>query len=354
MARFRWVRAMRPGAAPGTLEFVGRKKLEKIRLRLIDYDEKEINEREMSNISECFPMRETPTVTWINIDGLHDTDTIQQLGDALGLHPLFLEDVVNTTQRPKLEDFGDYVTVVMKMLAFDKETSEVHQEQLSLVLGPQWVLTFQERVGDFFEPVRVRLRSGKGRIRKMGPDYLAYALMDAIVDSYFVALEGIGERVETIEEELLQDPTTETLQTIHKLKRETIILRRAVWPLREVVAGLDRMESKLVKKAVHPFIRDLYDHTIQIIDTIEAIRDVIGGMMDLYLSIVSNRMNEVMKVLTIIATIFIPLTFIAGIYGMNFQYMPELGWHYAYFGVWAIIIGLGLTMVAYFRRLKWI
>jgi len=345
---------MRPGAAPGTLEFVGRKKLEKVRLRLIDYDEKEINEREMSNISECFPMRETPTVTWINIDGLHDTDTIQQLGDAFGLHPLFLEDVVNTTQRPKLEDFGDYVTVVMKMLAFDKETSEVHQEQLSLVLGPHWVLTFQERVGDFFEPVRVRLRSGKGRIRKMGPDYLAYALMDAIVDSYFVALEGIGERVEAIEEELLQDPTTETLQTIHKLKRETIILRRAVWPLREVVAGLDRMESKLVKKAVHPFIRDLYDHTIQIIDTIEAIRDVIGGMMDLYLSIVSNRMNEVMKVLTIIATIFIPLTFIAGIYGMNFQYMPELGWHYAYFGVWAIIIVLGLTMVAYFHRLKWI
>ncbi len=354
MARFKWVRAVRPGAAPGTLEFVGRQKLEKVLLRLIDYDEKELREREMSDIQECFPLRETPTVSWINIDGLHDTEMIQRLGDAFGLHPLLLEDIVNTTQRPKLEDFGDYIYVVMKMLTYDRATSEVHTEQLSLVLGSHWVITFQEKVGDVFEPVRNRIRSGKGRIRKMGPDYLAYALMDAVVDSYFVALEGIGETVEALEEELLESPSPETLQAIHKLKRETIILRRAVWPVREVVSSLDRGESKLVKKAVHPFLRDLYDHTIQIVDTIEALRDVTGGMMDLYLSIISNRMNEVMKVLTIIATIFIPLTFIAGIYGMNFEYMPELGWHYAYFAVWAVIIGLGVAMVMYFRRLRWL
>ena len=354
MAGFRWVRAARPGAAPGTLEFVGSMKQEKVRLRLIDYDDRGVIEREMDEIQECFPLRETPMVTWINIDGLHETDIIQRLGDAFGLHPLLLEDIVNTTQRPKLEDYGDYIYVTMKMLSFDKGTSQVHQEQLSLVLGPHWVITFQERVGDMFEPVRNRIRSGKGRIRKMGPDYLAYALMDAIVDSYFGVLEAIGERVEILEEDLLSDPSPETLQAIHKLKREAIILRRAVWPLREVVSNLDRVESTLVKKAVHPYLRDLYDHTIQIVDTIEAIRDVIGGMMDLYLSIVSNRMNEVMKVLTIIATIFIPLTFVAGIYGMNFEYMPELGWHYAYFVIWAVIAIVGLSMVLFFRRLRWL
>jgi magnesium transporter len=354
MAGRRWVRAKRPGAAPGALEFVGEKRMEEVRLRLIDYDDRGVNEREMSDISECFPLKDTPSVSWINIDGLHDTGIISRLGQAFDLHPLLLEDIVNTQQRPKFEDFENHIFVTMKMLSFNKEEAHVHQENLSLVIGPHWVISFQERIGDVFEPVRERIRSGKGRIRKMGPDYLAYALMDAIVDHYFVTLEAIGERVEALEEEMMGDPGTETLQALHRLKRETVVLRRAIWPLREVVSSLDRSESKLIKKAVSPFIRDLYDHTIQIIDTIDAMRDVIGGMMDLYISIVSNRMNEVMKVLTIIATIFIPLTFVAGIYGMNFENMPELGWHYAYYAVWVVIIVLGVTMLLWFRRLKWL
>ncbi len=354
MARLRWVRAKHPGSAPGALEFVGEKKMEKARLRLIDYDERGANEVEMEDVSECFPLKETPTVSWINIDGLHDTDLIARLGEAFGLHPLLLEDIVNTNQRPKFEDFGDYIHIAMKMLTFDKEEGHVHQEHLSLVLGPHWVISFQERVGDFFEPVRNRIRSGKGRVRRMGPDYLAYCLMDAVVDNYFVAMEGIGERLETLDDELMGDPTTDTLAAIHGMKREAILMRRAVWPLREVVSGLERSESRLVKKATSVFIRDLYDHTIQVADTVDTYRDVVSSMMDLYLSVVSNRMNEVMKVLTIIATIFIPLTFVAGIYGMNFENMPELGWHYAYYAVWVVIIALGVTMVLYFRRLRWL
>ena len=354
MARLSWVRAKRPGAAPGALEFVGVQKVESIRLRLIDYDESAVNEREIEDISECAQLSGTPTVSWINVDGLHDTGQIARLGEVFGLHPLLLEDIVNTTQRPKFEDYGDYVFVTMKMMSYNKDAHCVHQTHLCIVIGPHWVISFQEQVGEAFEPVRNRIRSGKGRIRKMGTDYLAYCLMDAVVDNYFVTLEAIGARLEALDEELMGGPTTETLSAIHHMKRETIVLRRAIWPLREVVSALLRSESKMVRKATALFIRDLYDHTIQVADTVDAFRDIISGMMDLYLSVVSNRMNEVMKVLTIIATIFIPLTFIAGIYGMNFQNMPELGWHYAYYGVWVVIVAVGLTMVVYFRRLRWI
>ena len=354
MSRLRWVRAKRPGAAPGALEFVGVQKLENVRLRLIDYDEGRVNESELKDVSECFPARETHTVSWINVDGLHDMDFITRLGEGFGLHSLLLEDVVNTTQRPKFEDYGDYIFVTMKMTSFDEDIHHAHQDHLSVVIGPHWVISFEERVGDVFESVRNRIRSGKGRIRKMGTDYLAYCLMDAVVDNYFVTLEAIGDRLESLDEQLISDPTTDTLRAIHQIKREIINLRRAIWPLREVVSGLQRSESKLVKKATAVFIRDLYDHTIQVADTLDAFRDIISGMMDLYLSVVSNRMNEVMKVLTIIATIFIPLTFVAGIYGMNFHYMPELGWHYGYFGIWVIIAIVGVSMILFFRRLKWI
>ena len=350
----RWVRAKRPGAAPGALEFVGEQRMDRVQLRALDYHEGGVDEREIDDVSECFPMRETPSVSWINVNGLHDTGVIARLGEAFGLHPLLLEDIVNTHQRPKFEDFGDHILIAMKVLTFSSEEGRVQQEHLSLVLGPRWVISFHERPVDVFEPVRSRIRSGKGRIRKMGPDYLAYCLMDAVVDNYFVAMEGMGERLEVLDGELMGDPDTGTLTAIHGMKREAIIMRRAVWPLREVASGLDRSESQLVRKGTSVFIRDLYDHTIQVADTVETFRDVISGMMDLYLSLVSNRMNEVMKVLTIIATIFIPLTFIAGIYGMNFENMPELGWHYAYFGVWAVIIVVGVSMVLYFRRLRWL
>ena len=344
----------KPGLAPGTLVHVGEKKVEKVRIRLINYDEGNLEERELETVDECVTYKDKPTVTWINIDGLHDVDVIEKIGINFGLHPLVLEDIVNTGQRPKMEDFEDYIFIVTKMLFYDEEENQIKEEQFSLVLGQNYIITFQERVGDLFELVRDRLRKGKGRIRKRPPDYLAYALIDAIVDHYFIVLEKLGERVEALEEELITNPSPKTLQTIHHMKRELIFLRKSVWPLRELIGGLERGESSLVDEKTTVFLRDVYDHTIQVIDMVETLRDMVSGMLDVYLSSVSNKMNEVMKVLTIIATIFIPLTFIAGIYGMNFEFMPELKWHWAYPMVWVIIIAIGITMLLYFRRKKWL
>jgi magnesium transporter len=341
------------GLPPGALVHVGERKIDKTRIRVIDYDEASIDEKELATIDECFPFRDTPTVTWINIDGLHEVDVIQKIGDRFGLHPLVLEDIVNTGQRPKMEDSENYLFFVVKMLTYDDEEGVVKSEQFSLVLGPHYVISFQEKVGDIFEPIRERLRKGRGRIRKMGPDYLLYALIDAIVDNYFVALEKIAEEIESLEDKIMIDPTADLLQTIHSLKRELILLRKSVWPLREAISALERGESSLVQEKTAIYLRDVYDHTIQVVDTIETFRDMVSGMLDVYLSSISNRMNEVMKVLTIIATIFIPITFLAGIYGMNFKNMPELEWAWGYPLVWCIIFVVALIMVLYFRRKKW-
>ena len=343
------------GLTPGTLVHIGKKKVEKARIRIIDYDESQLNEKEAKKIEECFPFKEKPTVTWINIDGLHEVGIIEKIGKHFDVHPLVLEDIVNTGQRPKMEDFDSYIFMVLKMLYWDEEKNEVIAEQLSLILGSNFVISFQERVGDVFESVRERIRSAKGRVRRMGADYLAYALADAVVDRYFIILEKLGEKIESMEEELVHNPTPETLQTIHTLKREMIFLRKSVWPLRELISGLERGESDLIREATHIFLRDVYDHTIQVIETIETFRDMVSGMLDIYLSSVSNRMNAVMKVLTIIATIFIPLTFIAGIYGMNFEYMPELKWHWVYpEAFWAIIAVIAGVMLFYFKRKRWL
>jgi magnesium transporter len=354
MPRFIKKRSEAIGLAPGTLVHIGEKKIEKVRIRLIDYDAKHIEEKEVQSIEECFPFKETPTVTWVNIDGLHEVEVIERLGEHFNIHPLVLEDIANTGQRPKMEDFENYVFVVLKMLFYDEKEGGTHAEQFSLILGPHWVLTFQERVGDVFEPVRERLRKGKGLSRKSGPDYLATVLLDAIVDNYFTILENLGEKIELMEEKLVGDPTPQTLQTIHTLKKEMIFLRKSVWPLREVISGIERGESPLIKKQTRAYIKDLYDHTIQVIDTVETFRDMVSGMLDIYLSSVSNKMNEVMKVLTIMATIFIPLTFMAGIYGMNFEYMPELKWKFSYPLFWVALIAVALVMLMFFRRKKWL
>ncbi len=342
------------GLIPGTLVHVGEKKAERIKITIIDYDEKEFQEKEIKTIEECFPFRDTSTVTWINIDGIHDLEIIEKIGSHFGVHSLILEDIVNTSQRPKLEDFEDYIFIVLKMLYFDEEKREINAEQVSLIIGSNFVISLQEKEGDVFNPIRERIRNDKGRIRKTEADYLAYSLLDAIVDNYFSILEKSGEKIESMEEELVLNPTPQTMRIIHQLKRDIIFLRKSVWPLREVVNILERSESKLIKKATLIFLRDVYDHTIQVIDTIETYRDMVSGMLDIYLSSVSNRMNEVMKVLTIIATIFIPLTFIAGIYGMNFNpqasvwNMPELNWKFGYlFSLTAMAI-VALIMVAYF------
>jgi len=348
-------RSQKAGLPPGTLIHIGEKKREEPKITILDYDEARFQEREVKSIEECFPFKEKPTVTWINVEGLHQVEVLERLGGCYGLHPLVLEDILNTDQRPKMEDYGEYLYIVLKMLYYDDRNGQIEAEQISLILGQNFVLSFQEgKEGDVFGPLRERLRGGKGRIRKMGTDYLAYSLIDAIVDHYFIILERLGERVEFLEEELVTEPTTKTLKEIHNLKREMIFLRKAVWPLREVISGLERGESSLIQQNTQIYFRDVYDHTIQVIDNIETFRDTVSGMLDIYLSSVSNRLNTVMKVLTIIATIFMPLTFLAGVYGMNFKYMPELEWRWGYPFVWMVMIAIGIVMLIYFRKKKWL
>ena len=344
----------KPGLPPGTLVHIGEKKVEEVKISMIDYDETLIQERDVASIEECLRFKEKPTVTWVNVTGIHDVTVIEEFGKTFNIHPLLLEDIVHSDQRPKLEDYDDYLFLVLRMLRYDEPKEELRSEQVSMILGPNFVVSFQEHEGDVFDPVRARIRNGKGKVRKMGCDYLAYALIDSIVDNYFLVLEKYGEKIEILQEEVLSHPTPDTLQVIHETKRDMIFLRKSVWPLREAINALQRGESSLVTDAVSVYLRDVYDHTIQVIDTIETFRDMISGTLDVYLSSVSNKMNEVMKVLTIIATIFIPLTFIAGIYGMNFKYMPELEWHWAYPLVWIIFVVLGVLMLIGFRRKKWL
>ena len=348
------------GLVPGSLVYVGEEKLGKPHISIIDYNQKEFQEKEVIKVEDCFPFKESPTVTWINVDGLHDTDIISRIGEHFEVHHLILEDIVNTSQRPKFEESDKYIFIVLSMLYFDEKEDEVKAEQLSVILGSNCVISFQEREGDVFNSIRERIRNDKGRIRKSGADYLAYTLLDAIVDNYFVILEKLGDKIEGMEEELVANPTPEKLQTIQNLKRDMVFLRRSVWPLREIISGLQRIESKLIQRSTAVYMRDLYDHTIQVIDTIESLRDMVSGMLDIYMSSISNKMNEVMKVLTIIATIFIPITFIAGIYGMNFDTsiskfnMPELRWPFGYIFAWGVMIMIALGMLIYFKKKKWL
>lgn len=354
MVRFMKKISKKAGLPPGSLIHIGDTKTEKPRIRVIAYDEKDFEEKDVDGKEDFFLSKPGAAVTWLNIDGIHQVDLIEKLGKSFRLHPLAMEDVLNTDQRPKFDDYDDYICVILKMLTYDEKKNQIKVEQISLVLGQNFVISLQESEGDVFDPVRERLRKAKGRIRKMGSDYLAYALLDAIVDNYFAVLEKIGEEIEVLEDELLSDPKPETSRTIHHLKRELIFLRKSVWPLREVMARLEKGESGLVKDQTKPFLRDVYDHTIHVIDTVETFRDMVSGMIDVYLTSVSYKLNEIMKVLTIIATIFIPLTFIAGIYGMNFEYMPELEWRLGYVFSWLVMIAVALVLLLYFKRKRWI
>ncbi len=342
------------GLPPGTLIHIGERKLKSVRITVMDYDENSFQEKQVAKIEDCFEFKKTPTVTWINIDGLHDVEIIERIGKQYDFHPLVLEDILHTGQRPKFEDLENYIYIVLMMLRFDDESQTVISEQVSLVLGPNYVISFQENIGDVFEQIRERIRNSKGKIRKMGSDYLMYSLLDAIVDGYFLIMEKLGEKIELMEDELVSDTTEKTLQLIHNMKREMVGLRKSVWPLRELISGLERSESDLIRDTTNVYLRDVYDHTIQVIDTVESFRDMVSGMLDIYLSSISNRMNAVMKVLTIIATIFIPLTFIAGVYGMNFKNMPELKWRYGYFGVWVVMVIVTGGMLFYFKKKKWL
>ncbi|HKK26636.1 MAG TPA: magnesium/cobalt transporter CorA [Gemmatimonadota bacterium] len=351
--RFIKRRRHKVGLPPGSLVPVEVPTGDRVTMTVMDFEGDRLEEREIQTVEECLPFRDSPTVTWLNVTGLHDMELIASLGAEFGLHPLVMEDLVNTEQRPKLEDFQDYLFMVVKMITFSEERREVEDEQVSLILGPRFVLSFQERPGDLFESVRERIRGGRGRIRTMGSDYLAYALVDAVVDHYFVVLEGLGEWIERLEEEVVTDPDPQTMGEIHRLKREMLLLRKATWPMREMVSALGREGTSIVTAPVRVYVRDVYDHTIQVLDTGETLRDIISGLLDTYLSSVSNRMNEIMKVLTIMASIFIPLTFVAGVYGMNFQHMPELALTWAYPACLGLMAVIGGGLVVYFKRKGW-
>lgn len=347
-------RSRKAGLPPGSLIHIGDRLTEKIKITVFDYDEAHLQEKEIKTVGECRQFKDSPTVAWIQIEGIHDTQILEELGAVFGLHPLTLEDILNTDQRPKMEDFCEYIYIVLKTFYnHADENNETTSEQISIILGPTFVISFQEKETDIFKPIRERIRAGKGRLRKSGADYLAYSLIDTIVDNYFTILEHLGEKIEIIEESLVKNPSTQTLQAIQHLKREMIFLRKSVWPLRETISSLERTECQLIQESTGLFLKDIYDHTIQVIDTIETFRDMLSGILDIYLSSISNRMNEIMKVLTIIATIFMPLTFLAGVYGMNFKYMPELEWHWGYFFILGIMITIAVSMLVYFRKKRW-
>ncbi|MGQ9706645.1 MAG: magnesium/cobalt transporter CorA [bacterium] len=325
------------------------------KITVIDYDDKHYDEKVVETSKDCVEYIKKRTVSWINVDGIYDLKVIEQLGNKCGLHPLTVEDIINTLQRPKIDEYENYLFIVLKMLYYNSKNDIIDIEQVSLVVGSNFVISFQEDIeGDVFNNVRHMLKTNKGKIRKMGADFLAYSLIDAVVDSYFSILEKLGDRIEDLEIELVKNPTMKTLHTIHNLKREMLYLRRAVWPLREVVSALERERVSLIGKKIQIFLRDVYDHIFQVIDTIETYRDMLSGMLDIYLSSISNRLNEVMKILTIIATIFIPLTFIAGIYGMNFKFMPEINWYYGYPVILLVMVSVSVIMLLFFRKKKWL
>lgn len=340
------------GAPPGTLFYNGEKRTDRIKITLIEYNETEFFEREFYDLEDCLVHIKPDLVKWINVEGLHNPDLIEKIGKLYNIHPLTMEDIVHVDQRPKFEEYDNYVVSIMKMIRY---TTEVESEQLAIVLLDNTVISFQEpQGGDAFDIIRNRLRAAKGRVRKLGADYLAYALMDAVVDLYFTVIEKIGDKVEEIEEEIISDSDKKSLMELYHLKREMIYLRKQVWPMRDMINNMIRSETVLINPSSDVYLRDLSDHVTRIIDTVETYRDLLSGIMDIYLSTNANRMNEVMKVLTIMSSIFIPVTFIAGVYGMNFDNMPELHTRNGYFitcGVmFAVIVGLSI----YFKTKKWL
>lgn len=342
------------GSAPGTLLLIGEKKTDEPIISIVEYSDQEIVAKDAVPPEALFPYRDSTGTSWINIDGIHDLSLLTSIGEHFGIHPLTLEDIVNTGHRPKVEEFDNYLYIVLKMLQYHDDHHTISAEQLSLVLGENFLISFQETPGDVFAPVRRRIDRSKGRIRQRGCDYLAYALIDAVVDNYFQIIEKIGERIELFEDQLTDSDETVVAKEIHTLKREVIYLRKQVWPMRDVLSRLTKGEFDLIREENYIYWGDVYDHIVQLMDTIESYRDVLSGMLDLHLSTISNRMNEVMKLLTMMASIFIPITFIAGVYGMNFKNMPELEWPWGYGMIWAFMIAVVVVMLVIFKKKKWL
>jgi len=347
-------RAKKLGLPAGSLIYLGKHPPDhRAVITVMEYDGDVLNERQLDSLEGLLPLNPDLT-TWINIDGVHDEATLAGFGQAFNLHPLLLEDMLNTDQRPKVELMEDRLYVILKLFNFDPIQKRLLPEQVSMVIGPNFLLTFEEERGEEFDVIRERLRGGSQRLRVGGPGYLAYSLIDTVVDHYFLALEQIGECLESLEEGLMQEVPPNILQEVHHIKREMIFLRKYIWPVREVVSALQHADTQLLTQQTQLYMRDVYEHTIQVMDTLETYRDLLAGTQDLYLSVLSNRMNEIMKVLTVMSSLFIPLTFIVGVYGMNFKYMPELTAHWGYPAVWAVMLGIVWGMLRFFRRRQWI
>ena len=346
-------RIKKVGSEPGSLVYVGEAKINKVTIDIIDFSATEFNESTIESMQELHSCKQRETVKWINVNGVSDENVIREIGEIFGIHPLVLEDVMNTDQRPKVDFFDDYVYIVLKSLNYNSHKDDFESEQISLICGKNYVITFQEEIGDDFDAIRERLRKG-GRTRELGADFLAYSLIDLIVDTYYQILDRMGDWIETLEEEIINEPEVKKTLEIKDLRRDLQFLRKNIWPVRELINSILRHDDNIFSKGTNVYFKDIYDHIVQIIDTMDTYRDMISTLMDLYLSNISFKMNEVMKILTIIATIFIPITFITSLYGMNFENMPELHSKYGYFTVWVIIILTSLGMLIYFRRKKWL
>ena len=347
-------RSVIPGEAPGLLKFPASSSSEPPVITLIEYCADSLEEKTHADCDELLRHINNDLVTWINIDGWGDLSILRQLGERFNLHPLALEDVVNAGQRPKVEQYDDYLFIVAQMLYLDKE-GEIEVEQLSMFLGKTFLITLQEESGfDVFEPVRLRIRSAKGRIRKAGTDYLAYALIDSIIDHYYPVLESIGSEIDTIEDELIDKPLARPVGSLHGYKRTLTQIRRMVWPMRDVTNLLLHEEPGLIRPETKIYLRDCYDHSVQLMDLVESYRDVLSGLTEVHISSIGLRTNEIMRVLTVISSVFIPLTFIAGVYGMNFAHMPELAHPYGYPVCLILMLVVAIGQLIYFKKRHWL
>jgi magnesium transporter len=342
------------GLSPGSLIYVGKRNYERSFIEFLKYNCKKIEEKNIKNVEDSFKLKENKSNTWINVVGLSDEEVIEKIGEKYKIHPLVLEDILHTEQRPKIEFFDNYIFIVLKTMSHNKKENKINFEQLSILLGNHFVITFQEKKSNIFDALKKRLNDEKSKLRQMNSDYLAHGILDIVIDNYFLILEKFGNDIELFEDELMIEPLTKTLNEVYQLKRELLFLRKSVFPLKDVVTKLERSESKLIDDKTKFYLKDIYDHVVQVIETVDTQRDLVMGLLELYDSRVSQRMNEVIKVLTIISTIFIPLTFIAGIYGMNFKFMPELSWEWGYYFTLMLMIVAGIGMIIFFKRKKWI
>lgn len=343
------------GLPPGSLIHVGDVLEAETSISVIDYSKESIVEKKIQSVDEILQYKDSDTVTWVIIEGLANVDIVERIGTIFGVHQLVLEDILNTHQRPKFEEYDDHIYIVLKCLLLEGKQFTVNYEQISLLLLNNFVFLFKEKKDALFNPVQQRIRTSKGRLRSMGADYLTYTILDTVVDQNFILIDSLDEAITSLEDTLLvSEPTPDTLNKIQRLKREIITIRRHVSPIRELLAEMLRSESELISEKTHVYLRDVSDHAIRVIESIESYRDILTGLLDIYISSISNKMNEVMKVLTVFASIFIPLTFLAGIYGMNFEYMPELKWKWAYPALWIAFITIPVVLLVYFKRKKWL